>query len=145
MEERKNSWHLVISQPFCHLSITHDSWLWCKQLYFDASCTNMAPSVRTAPNTWLLLTYVVTKLHFFFWLDKDLNSGLWAYEAGDVPLEPRLQSFVLGLFGRWGGVLIFFCLGWLKSWPSYFKLPADTGMTDICYHAQLFSLEMGSG
>jgi hypothetical protein len=35
---------------------------------------------------------------FFFWWDWGFNSGLCAYKAGSLSLEPQLQSILLWLF-----------------------------------------------
>jgi hypothetical protein len=45
-----------------------------------------------------------------------LNSGLHACKAGTLPLEPHLQSILLWLFWRWGGVSQTICPCW--PWTS---------------------------
>jgi hypothetical protein len=46
----------------------------------------------------------------FFWWDWDLNSGLWPFKAGAIPLEYTSSPFCPGYFGD--GVSWTICLGW---------------------------------
>jgi hypothetical protein len=45
---------------------------------------------------------VYLSFFFFFWWDWSLNSGICAWKAGALPLEPHFQSILLWLFWRWG-------------------------------------------
>jgi hypothetical protein len=58
----------------------------------------------------------------FFWWAWCLNSGLHAYNAGSLLLEPHLSPFLLWLFGGWGSPELFAWAG-LKLQSSWSQLP----------------------
>jgi hypothetical protein len=57
-------------------------------------------------------------------------------------LEPCLQLFLLWLIWKQGGFI--FCPGQPGPQSSYFTLPVLAGMTGVCHHTQLFSIEVKS-
>jgi hypothetical protein len=61
---------------------------------------------------WFFLLFYFY-LFIFFWWDWGLNSRLHTCKAGSLPLEPNLQSILLWLFWRSGGI----------SWTTYMGWP----------------------